>query len=139
MKESLLRVSGFLVLSIASLLVIKQARPQAPPTRGASVTSIDIRKDGTATAVGIVLENKKRCQVDGECSLRLEVLNQPLVVIYGPAEGEGSGNPLVLKQGFGVQKNDRVKVHGRYNKGRVPTIDVYSSNDFYILTLPEVK
>ena len=130
-------LSALLLLACFLLANICHQAVYASPASDQEGDSLSVAGDGTATAIGIVLENNHGCRLDGACYLRLRISGKQARVIYHPGEGEAKINRLALRQGEIVQKGARVKAYGRYRKsGDLAIIETYSSDAFYIHVLP---
>lgn len=101
-----------------------------------SETTLSIGKDGTATVVGIVHENVKRCTVDLSCYLKLKFQDQDVKVLYVTSEGTRCINGQASERGLAVKKDQRIEAHGEYHKeGKLHMISTCPSNSFYIKVL----
>ena len=101
-----------------------------------SETIISIGRDGTATIVGTVQENVKRCTVDLSCYLRLRFQDQEVKVLYVPSEGNACVNDQASRQGFAVKKDQLIEARGEYHReGKLHIISTCPSKSFYIKVL----
>jgi len=101
-----------------------------------SETIISIGRDGTATIVGTVQENVKRCTVDSSCYLRLKFQDQDVKVLYVPSEGSVCVNEQASRQGLAVQKDQLIEARGAYHReGKLHIISTCPSKSFYIKVL----
>lgn len=98
-------------------------------------TKLTVTND-TATVVGIVDENVKRCTVDLSCYLELRFQGEAVNVVYVNTEGKACPNEKASHQGLAVKRGQRVEAHGQYQKeGNVHLISTCPSNNFYIKVL----
>lgn len=118
------------VITITLLAQFGSAQSQS------SDTIITIGRDGTATIIGTVRENVKRCTVDLSCYLRLKFQDQDVKVVYVTGEGSRCNNEQAANHGLAVKKDQRVEAHGEYHReGSLHIISTCPSNSFYIKVL----
>lgn len=130
---------SLIILMVVQLSVgcVHEFHNLAPATIFTGTDKLKTNQDGTATVTGIVLENSHRCEVDAQCFLRLRVDDQEVIVIYGPAESEQVTNIRDTSGEWKIRKGDHVKSYGRILKGTKNSMEVYSSNTFYVHVLTD--
>jgi hypothetical protein len=130
---------SLIILMVAQLSVgcVHEFHNLATATISVGTDKLKIHQDGTATVTGIVLENSHRCEVDARCFLRLRVDNQEVIVVYGPAEGEEVTNVRDTSAEWKIKKGDHIKSYGRILKDTKNSMEVYSSNTFYVHVLTD--
>ena len=122
---------------IAGVIVIALLARLGSAQSNSSNTIITIGKDGTATIVGTVQENVKRCTVDLSCYLRFKFQDQDVNVVYVTSEGTRCINEEASNRGMAVKKDQVVEAHGEYHReGKLHIISTCPSNSFYIKVLP---
>lgn len=122
----ILRIFIFFILTATFLMVNVFAREDLYMD-----ATLKVWDDGTAFVVGQVEDHQHRCEVDGACSLKLEVNDKDVVVVY--AEGDIPG-PHGQVGFHGGNKGDWIKTFGAYSKeGNVDTIRLRGSTDYFVI------
>lgn len=132
---------GVLVLFIAVSLSPAGCReaPHPLPSTPAPSDKLIVNSDGTATVIGIVLENNYGCAHDSACYLELRAGDREVRVIYNPGESSDRvNNEKATDAASKVKKDAHVEIYGKYRKeGTLAVIEIYSSEDFYIHILKD--
>src|SRR6185369_1823848 len=127
-KAPAVLITGVIVITLLARLGSAQS--------SSSDTIITIGKDGTATIIGTVQENVKRCTVDLSCYLRLKFQDYDVKVVYVTGEGARCINEEASNRGLAVKKDQRIEAHGQYHReGKLHIISTCPSNSFYIKVL----
>jgi len=115
------------------VLVVVSAFLMSVPVQAATFKTWD---DGTAFVKGRVVEHTSGCEVDGACSLIIDVNGERVALVY--AEGEqpcaNTEAASFVNWGKNVKKGTVVAAYGAYKKfGDAYHLDFCESRDYFIL------
>ncbi|HYH47487.1 MAG TPA: hypothetical protein VEG34_17535 [Thermoanaerobaculia bacterium] len=103
----------------------------AVPACAGNAGSLEVKGDGTARLVGVVLENDRGCEVDAICRLIVDAGGKRAFVVYHGGEAVRCVNREAVRQGFAVKAGDRVEAYGDYEVSG-PTVSTCGSERYYI-------
>lgn len=98
--------------------------------------SLKIQDDGTAYVEGKVIEHSSGCEVDGACSLTVQVDGQKVALVYAEGDVECANTQAAswVRWGTNVKKDTVVKAYGAYTKqGDTYRLAFCDSKDYFIL------
>ncbi len=98
--------------------------------------SLKIQDDGTAYVDGKVVEQTSGCEVDGACSIIVQVDGQKVALVYAEGDVECPNTQAAswVKWGTNVKKDTVIKAYGAYTKqGDTYRLAFCDSKDYFIL------
>lgn len=116
---------------VTQLLPHRESTTKTPEadTLKADGTKMDEEK----VVTGLVIANHLGCRVDGQCYLRLRVVDEEIRVVYDYGEWPPCMNQEAGDQGMEIKAGDEVQVFGKYmESGGIKTISTCDSLRYYI-------
>ena len=116
----------FLFLSVLTICL------SAVPVRADTLTTWN---DGTAYVKGVVIKHTTGCEVDGACSLIVNVNEEYLALVYaeGEMECKNTRSASWVQWGKNVQPGSVVQAYGSYQRsGAIQSLRFCDSPDFFI-------
>lgn len=98
--------------------------------------TLNILDNGTAYVEGKVIEHTSGCEVDGACSVTVQVDGQKVVLVYAEGDVECPNTQAAswVKWGSNVKKDTVIKAYGAYTKqGDTYRLTFCDSKDYFIL------
>ncbi len=98
--------------------------------------TLKILDDRTAYVEGKVIEHTSGCEVDGACSIIVQVDGQKVALVYAEGDVECPNTQAAswVKWGTNVKKDTVVKAYGAYSKqGDTYRLAFCDSKDYFIL------
>ncbi len=123
-------LAGWMALALAGMA----CGPGAAARGEAGV--LEINADGTARAVGVVIENDRGCEVDAVCRLVVDAGGRRIAVVYHEGEAVPCVNREAVRRGLALSSGDRVEAYGAYAGGG-PTISTCPSESYYLRLVAE--
>jgi hypothetical protein len=103
------------------------------PACAAAEGSVERSPDGTATVKGVVIENVKRCVVDGTCYARVRAGEATVRIVYNPGEGTPCANEPAQRAGIRLEPGQRVVARGNLvGASPEPVLDTCPDPAFFI-------
>ncbi len=103
-------------------------------TAGADI--LKILDNGTAYVEGKVIDHTSGCEVDGACSIIVQVDGQKVALVYAEGDVECANTQAAswVKWGTNVKKDTVIKAYGAYTKqGDTSRLVFCGSKDYFIL------
>ncbi len=118
------KIVGFLIIAVFAI------------SASAIADTLKILDDGTAYVEGKVIEHTSGCEVDGACSITMQVNDQRVVLVYAEGDVECPNTQAAswVNWGTNVKKDTVVKAYGAYTKqGDTYRLAFCDSKDYFIL------
>ena len=103
----------------------------------ACADTLKIWNDGTAYVEGTVIEHTSGCEVDGACSLIVQVNSQKVALVYAEGDFECINTQAAswVNWGTNVKSGTIIKAYGAYTKhGDTYRLVFCNSKDYFILS-----